>query len=205
MSVSFMAMCETLREGKPLRPTLLFAGFQRRLDTLLVLGGLYLVSIVAVLAVSALLDRGILFDWLLWGKPPPQEALDDGRLLSALAAAAILATPVLTAFWFAPILAAWQGMGAAKSLFFSFFGCWRNWRAFLVYGAALAAIGFILTILIALAAAAAGGTVSTVRGMKLGATLMLLPTLFGSFYAAYRDIFPPADAAGVLPPSPRSV
>jgi len=38
---------------------------------------------------------------------------------------------------------------------------------------------------------------NTVRGMKLGATLVLLPTLFGSFYAAYRDIFPrtPSPAA----------
>ena len=196
-SVSFMAMCETVREGKPPRPALLFAGFQRRPDTLLILGGLYLLCIVAVLAVSALVDGGVLFDWMLLGKQPPQEALENGRLLNALLVAALAATPVLTAFWFAPVLAAWDDMGAAKSLFFSFFGCWRNWRAFLVYGAALGAIGFTLTILIALAAAAAGGSLNTVRGMKLGATLVLLPTLFGSFYAAYRDIFPrtPSPAA----------
>jgi hypothetical protein len=197
-SVSFMVMCETVRQGEPLRPVLLFAGFRRRLETLLTLGGLYLVSILLVLGLSTLVDQGLLFRWMIWGEQPSQEALAQGEVLSALLFAAALATPVLTAFWFAPILAAWNGMTAAKSLFFSFFGCWRNWRAFLVYAAAVAGVGFVISLLIALLAAAAGGNLNTVRGMKLGAMLMLLPTLFGSFYAAYRDIFPPAPEASAL-------
>ena len=39
------------------------------------------------------------------------------------------------------MLAAWNRIGAAQSLFYSFFAVWRNWRAFLVYGSALLLAG----------------------------------------------------------------
>src|SRR5438094_9392625 len=55
--------------------------------------------------------------------------------------ATVAATPVLMAFWFATVLAAWNRIGAAQSLFYSFFAVLRNWRAFFVYGAVLAPAG----------------------------------------------------------------
>jgi hypothetical protein len=194
-SVSFMVLCETARRGERLQPMLLFAGFRQRTVPLLILGVLYLVSIVLVVAATAIVDGGLMFDWMVWNRPPPPETLADGRLMKALLTASVLALPVLTAFWFAPILTAWNGMSPAKGLFFSFFGCWRNWRAMLTYGAAVALLGFMITLLIALLGAAAGGNIQAARGMMLGATLMLMPTLFGSFFAAYKDIFPEPEPA----------
>src|SRR6266545_7406187 len=140
-SVSFMVMCAVLDRGEMLRPELLFSGFRSALSTLLVLGILYLLSIVAVLGVASLADAGALLRWVLSGEPPPKEALLDGSLLRALMIAPLAAVPILMAFWFAPVLAAWNRMGAVQALFYSFFAVWRNWRAFVVYGAALALAG----------------------------------------------------------------
>lgn len=192
-SVSFMEMCETLRRGGMLRPSLLFAGFRKRLGPQLGLGALYLLSVVLVVALTAFADQGLMFNWMVWNRPPPPEALTDGRLMSALLVASLLALPVLTAFWFAPVLTAWNGMTPAKALFFSFFGCWRNWRAFMVYGSAVALLGFLISLLIGLLGASAGGNLQAARGMMLGATVMFMPAMLGSFYAAYRDIFPEAE------------
>jgi hypothetical protein len=192
-SVSFMTLCDSLRRGRPPMPAVLFSGFRQRPRALLVLGVLYLASIVLVVALTALSDDGLMFNWMVLNSPPPAEALKDGRLASALLVASLFALPVLTAFWFAPVLTAWDAMSPAKALFFSFFGCWRNWRAFFLYGMAIAGLGFCISLLIALLGAAAGGNVEAARGMMLGATVMFMPTLFGSFYAAYRDIFPQSE------------
>ena len=91
-------------------------------------------------------------------------------------------------FWFAPPLAAWHDAGVAKALFFSFFGCLLNWRAFLAYGAvsALVLVALPLAVL----------SVLMMLSLKVAAMsllfpllLMLMPTLFASFYASYRDVF----------------
>src|SRR5712691_3321818 len=101
---------------------------------------------VSFMAMCAVLERGgmlrpALLQWVFYGQEPPQEVLRDGSVSRALVFAALAGAPVLMAFWFAPVLAAWNRMGAAQSLFYSFFAVWRNWRAFVVYGAALALAG----------------------------------------------------------------
>jgi hypothetical protein len=195
--MSFMVMCDELRNGRALRPSMLFAGFQKRLPALLTLGALYLLSIVVVLWLSSLVDGGVLLNWVMWGRAPPEAALHDGTLSRALMIAALLATPVLAAFWFAPVLAAWDGMSAGQSLFYSFFAFVRNWRAFLLYGVAVIMVGLVFSVFVAVAAVATGGHPPVIRGFMLAATLIMLPTMFASFYVAYRDIFPAENAAPV--------
>jgi hypothetical protein len=199
--MGFMAMCEELRHGRPLRPALLFVGFRQHLPALAALGVLYLAAILAILWISSLVDRGALFEWMMWAKAPPEDALRDGSLYKAFLIAAVLSVPVFAAFWFAPILAAWDGMSAAKSLFYSFFACLRNWRAFLVYGIVVALYGMAFSIFVTVAAVASGGHPAAVRGFMLAATLILLPALFASFYVAYRDIFPPPEAPQAAAPA----
>ena len=189
-SVSFMAICEELDQRGPLRPTLLFAGFRKQLPTLLILGGLYLLAIVLVLGISALADGGELMNWVIYGTAPSTTAIRDGSLSRALVISAAAGTPVVMAFWFAPVLAAWDGMGAAKALFFSFFAGWRNWRAFLFYGAVLALAGAALSVGLVTAAVMLRGHPELLRLGLIAAVLVTMPTLFGSFYAAYRDVFP---------------
>ena len=109
-------------------------------------------------------------------------------LLAVLVLAAALYVPVMMMYWFAPPLTAWRSVPPPKALFFSFFACVMNWRAFLAYGA--------VTALVALGVPLAALSVLMLAGLRVAALslvfpiiLVLLPTLFASFYAGYRDIF----------------
>jgi hypothetical protein len=199
-SVSFMVMCAVLERGGPLQPALLFSGFRRGLATLMLLGALYLLSIVAALAVSSLADGGVLLRWVLFGRRPSQEALLDGSVSLAMLVSAAAAAPVLMAFWFAPVLAAWNRIGAAQALFYSFFAVWRNWRPFLVYGAAIFLAEALFMTAITVLAILAQARLPMLESFALLVTLLALPTLFASFYASYRDIFP-ENAVPAEPPS----
>ena len=198
-SVSFMVMCAVLDRGGLLRPALLFAGFRSGLGTLIGLGVLCLLSIVVVLAVASLADAGALMNLILLGHEPSAEAVRDGSILSALLVATVASTPVLMAFWFAPMLAAWNRVGAVQSLFYSFFAVLRNWRAFLVYGTILALAWAAFLVAVAVAAVLMQGKVEVLRSLALILTLVSLPTVFASFYASYRDIFPENAVPGEPP------
>lgn len=193
-SVSFMMACAVLDRGEMLRPALLASGFRSRFATLLFLGALYLASIVAALGIASLADEGALLQWVLLGQEPPIEAIRDGSVSLALVLSAAAGAPVLMAFWFAPVLAAWDRMGAVQSLFYSFFAVSRNWRAFLLYGGALVLVGAGFLLAVAVAAVVTGGQLQALRPLALIFTLLTLPTVFGSFYAGYRDIFPESAA-----------
>jgi len=139
------------------------------------------------------------FRWFVFGEPPSKADFESGGLGNGMLVAAAVGTPVLMAFWFAPVLAAWRGLGAAQSLFYSFFASLRNWRAFLLYGAALSAAGAVLSALVMIIAAAFAGNVAVLHGFMQGLSIVMLPTIFASFYFGYRDVFPEADAPAATP------
>ena len=187
-SVGFMAAARAAARRAPLELGLLFEGFRAQRRTQLVLGAVYFVCLCGVLGATTLVDDGALGGWMLTGRRPEDEVLQSDAFAQALVCAATLYTPVMMLFWFAPPLAAWHAAGVAKALFFSFFACLLNWRAFLAYGAVSALV------LIALPLAAL--TVLMMLSLKVAAVsllfpllLMLMPTLFASFYASYRDVF----------------
>ena len=157
----------------------------------MVLGVVYLAALGALLAASALADDGALASWMLTGRRPPDEVLQSEAFVGALMAAAGLYMPVMLAFWFAPPLAAWHSTGAAKALFFSFAAAMMNWRAFLAYGAVTAAVTLLVPFLLlsALTLATAGGLSFPAATLVFPLLIVLLPTLFASFYASYRDVF----------------
>ena len=109
----------------------------------------------------------------------------------ALQATLILMVPLLMAFWFAPMLAAWEGMPAMKALFFSFIACARNWRPFVVYGLGVAFISAILPgILLGFVGVFSSALQRMVAvALTLPLLFVFLPTLFASFYVSYRDVF----------------
>lgn len=203
-SVSFMVMCDQLAHHHPIGVATLLAGFRARLAQLITLGGLYLASIVVVLGISAFADNGVLWQWVIGGKAPPASAMRDGSLSSALLLAAAFGTPVMMAFWFAPVLTAWHEMGAVKALFFSFFAAWRNWRAFLLYGAVLMLLGIGISVMIGVIGLLTVAKIVPGDVLRVSAFLIsiaVMPIIFGSFYAGYRDLFPaqPGAAEPLVP------
>src|SRR5438067_1443378 len=90
---------------------------------------------------------------------------------------------------FAPPLASWHATGAAKALFFSLAASMMNWRAFLAYGAVMAVVTVLVPLLIVSAFALAGAAAPPAAALIFPLAIIMLPTLFASFYASYRDVF----------------
>ena len=191
-SVAFMAASRAASRGESLALSLLFAGFRQNARAQLVLGVVYLVLMVLVLAASALADDGALARWMVTGARPTNEVLQSDGFLLALAITATLYMPVMMFMWFAPTLAAWHAMPVAKSLFFSLFACLMNWRAFSVYSVASALLLIIvpLVVLFVLLLASGGTPRPAVMAVLFPLVFSLMPVMFASFYASYRDIFP---------------
>jgi hypothetical protein len=125
---------------------------------------------------------------LAGGEPPADEEPGAPGSVAALATLLALYLPVMMMFWFAPVLAAWHGAAPAKALFFSVGAFLINWRAFAVYGAACAAAVLGLTAVVVLAARLVSPELAPAT-LALPMFVAVFPTLCGSYYASYRDIF----------------
>lgn len=187
-SVGFMAAARSSAKRGPVEMALLFDGFRHYLRSQVILGVVYFACLGMVLAATTLADDGALAGWMLTGRRPEEEVLRSDAFLSALALAAALYMPVLMMFWFAPPLAAWHATAPAKALFFSFFACLLNWRAFLAYGAVTLAVALVLPFAVLSVVALASLQIAALS-LVFPLLLVLLPTLFASFYASYRDVF----------------
>ena len=199
-SASFMIVSRELDQGRQIGFALLFSGFRSNLPTLLTQGALYLASALALLGLSALIDGGALLQLMVLGERPPAAAFENGSLAVAAALAAALYLPVLAAFWFAPALSAWRNLPAVQALFYSLIATARNWRAFVAYGIAVALLGLICSFALFVLALLLRGLLgdksqNALMLVVLPVMLTYVPTLFASFYASYRDIFPPPEAA----------
>lgn len=187
-SVGFMAAARAASRRGPVELGLLFEGFRQHRNSQLILGGIYFACLGLLLAATTLVDEGALATWMLTGRRPDEETLQSEDFLVALVMAAVLYAPVLMMFWFAPPLAAWHGIAPVKALFFSFFACLLNWRPFLAYGAVSALFALALPLLVLFILMLASFKVAAMS-LVFPLLLVLLPTLFASFYASYRDIF----------------
>ena len=194
-SVGFMAAGRAAERGARLELGLLFHGLRHDARRQIVLGVLYLLCLGAVLLGTTLADGGALAQWMLSGRRPEDETLHSEAFLAAMAAAGLLYAPVMMMFWFAPPLAAWHAVAPAKALFFSAAACLMNWRAFIAYGAvaALATVALPFLVLSGLVLASGGALQVPAMSLVLPLLILLLPTLFASFYVSYRDVFAPEE------------
>jgi hypothetical protein len=187
-SVGLMGAARAAAAGRAIDVTMLFDGFRGGVRVQLVLGAVYAACVLVVLAgATAFAGQGAV-DAALEGERPQ---VDRAQLASLIAAVAVLYAPVMMLFWFAPVLAAWHAAPPVKALFFSFFAFLMNWRAFLVYGTAAAVAIAVVPLATVLLVRAAGSAIAqpAANAMALAVVLVVLPTLFASFYASYRDVF----------------
>lgn len=191
LSVGLMQACRDLERGEPVGLQTLYGGIRQNPRTLMLLGLVNMVAMLGIFGFASLADGGEFFRILGSGEQPSDEVLSSGRLLLPTSIILLLMTPLLMAYWYAPMLAAWHRLPVLKSLFFSLVSCWLNWRAFLVYALGIALVGAILPGMLlgtlVLMFPAAQGFLSALFTAPM--VLVMAPVLFASFYVSYRDVF----------------
>jgi hypothetical protein len=141
------------------------------------LGFIYAAFIAAIVAASRLLVGEM-----------PAEATPPADAGAGLAGIVLMYIPVTMMFWFAPILAAWHSTRVPKALFFSVMAFLMNWRAFLVYGAVTGAVIFVVVLVVVTLARVLAPELPPGK-LLLPMFIAVFPTLAGSYYASYRDVF----------------
>jgi hypothetical protein len=191
LSVGLMQAARNLDRGIPVGLQTLFGGLKENPRTLVGLGALNLACTMAIVALASQLDDGNLLKYMMANSKAERALLEDADFTLPVLFAMVLMTPLMMAYWFAPVLAAWHRLPLGKSLFFSFIACWINWRAFLAFSAGLFLLagivpGVLMGVLLILLPGAPGLVMAVVM---VPMALIIAPVIFASFYASYRDIF----------------
>jgi hypothetical protein len=190
-TLGLMVATEQAASGKFPMPTVMLVAFragQQRLKAMLLLGVLYALSFLAVMAISALIDGGGFAKVYLANAPITPEVVNDADFQAAMWLTTILYIPLSMLFWHAPALVHWHGVPPAKSLFFSAIACWRNFGAFAVYLLAWAGVFVAGAMLILLISSALGGNDLSAAVLMPGALLMAA-MFFTSVYFSVKDCF----------------
>ncbi len=195
ISVGFMAVGRKCAAGEPPSTTELFSGFRAGLQRQLILGVVHLALVMLALLGTRAVDDGALERWMTTRDPEL-----TSQALSVLAVMLVAYAQVVLLFWFAPVLVAWHDTGVAKALFFSYFSCLLNWRAFAGYGIAMAAVLFLVPVLFmsVLKLVSPGLNQGQMLAAVAAFLLALMPMIYASFYASYRDVFGSGDTRAVV-------
>lgn len=191
LSVGLMQAARQVERGQPVGVQTLYGSMKENGRTLIALGALYLSCTLGILGLSALLDGGDMFRFMMASSRTEKAAVEEADFLAPALFVMVMMTPVMMAYWFAPVLAAWHRLSLGRSLFFSLVACWINWRAFLVYGAGLMLVaGIVPGVLMGVLLLIFPGAANFITAMvTMPMVLIIAPTVFASFYACYRDIF----------------
>lgn len=181
---------------------------RERLRDMMVLGALYALGFLAVMAFSALFDGGLFAKVYMGGEPMTREIAEDPRFQTAMWVSMVLYLPLSLLFWHAPGLVHWHGVPPLKSLFFSIVACVRNMGAFTMYGLGWLGVFVIGGVLISLVASlmAAMGLLGADSGsgvvgsLMVGMAMVMAGMFFSSVVFTFRDCFePPETPATGLP------
>jgi hypothetical protein len=161
-----MLASRSIEQGGEPKFSQLFAGFQVRFGTLVLLGVVSLV-ILAAIVLAVVVVTGVQISTM----PDPDAIFVTEQLLLAILLITALVLPLVMATWFAPALIVLHDMSVGAAMKASFAGCLKNVLPFLLYGV----IGLVA---------------SAVASVPMGlGWLVLLPLIFLSLYTSYRDIY----------------
>lgn len=165
--------CRELDQNREFELFHLFVAFKTNAAPLITIGGIYLIGQVLIVGIVMMIGGSMMADMLLYGKRVDESELMgvSSNILTALLVAITLSIPLLMAAWFSPLLVVFHNVPPVIAMQRSFFACLRNFIPFQLYG-----ITLIILAMIAL--------------MPYGLGLIILvPTVFGSIYVSYKDIF----------------
>lgn len=151
--------------------------------TLLRLGAIHAALMLVVNVAIALLAADDVAQWKITDGQIDAASVMANLPWGAFLAGVALYVPALMLTWFSPLLVSWAGMPLGKSLFFSFFACWRNRGAFVVVG------GLLLGLIVAGAFIAA--QVVSLAGLSgPSASLVMTPVALVLSALAYSTLWP---------------
>jgi hypothetical protein len=172
-----------------------FRAGQSRAKSMVVLGVIYAVLFLLMVAATALVDGGgfaksqLGIDKVMMDKALLESPEFQGASLLFFA----LYVPFTMLFWHAPALVHWHGVTPVKSLFFSWVACWRNKAAMLMYALGWVAIMMASFLFILLLTGLIGGP-QLAKVAMVPTTLLLATLFFVSMYFTYADTFSAGDA-----------
>jgi hypothetical protein len=187
--------CRAIERSKGFTLSDLTAGLEKNRVVMVRLGALHLLGSSVLVIAAHFIGTDLSID-------PEMSQERAADLLADLSILLALSSPLLMAFWFAPLLTLWDGVSPLKSIFFSFVASWQNWRAFTIYGVAVMLVGMFLPALVLLIGGSISGTLAQVLAMVLRTLLIFVmaPILTASVYLSYRDVFHPPAAHTPEPP-----
>ena len=188
LSLGVFNGCKAVAERRKVGPDILFSGFRQNLPEQIKIGGLYLIGTVITMGLTTLIDPDVYdtLSRLILSEEPSAETLDaDADFFVALAFGALTQTPLMMAYWFAPILAGWGKVPAVKAMFFSVVACWRNWRPFLGYSIGLMGVAVVAMTLISVI-----GLLSPLLAVvpAMAFPVIFVPVVFASTYTNAVDV-----------------
>jgi hypothetical protein len=177
--------CRAIQRGGGVGSVALTFGVQKRRIELVRLGGLHLLGSLVILVASSIMEGGPISPFA------PGKSVDEDEMIAMMARLMLVALPVIAAFWFAPLLTAWDEITPMKSVFFSFVACWRNWRAFAIYSFAASIVAVIIPGLLLVTAGAISESLTNVFliTIKMVMIFVMAPILMASVFVSYQDVF----------------
>jgi uncharacterized membrane protein len=170
-----MAGCRALEHGEELELAHLFSGFQQRTAQLVTLGGIALVGQFLIFGVMMMVGGATLVGILMSGQPVEDPEIIKQAISGAGIAVLLgitLFSVLLMTMQFAPMLVYFNNATPLEAMKLSLRAFIDNIGPMLVYGVTFMLLAILASI-----------------PMMLG-WLVLMPVMFTSLYACYRDIFP---------------
>jgi len=194
LSLGVLNGARAIARGDKGGPDLLFSGFRQQVPALVTVGGIYLVGSLVALFSTALGDGGTLLAAMTGQEVEAEKLANTDGLLLAILIGTLISTPVMMAYWFAPMLVSWHGIAAPRAMIYSLLACMLNWKPFLLYSLGLLVVAGILPGLVVGILGLLSPTLAALASVPL--PLIMVPIVFASFYPNVRDIFgePPATA-----------
>jgi hypothetical protein len=194
-TLGLMVATQEAEKGRFPMPTVLLSAFRadrERVKAMLLLGVLYSVACMAVMALVALI-AGVPES----AAPATPESMMTPQFQLALLVGTLLYLPVSLMFWHAPALVHWYGIAPTKSLFFSTVACLRNTGALLLFGLGWLGVMSSAAFVVVLAAAFLGSPEFVIAAL-LPMGLLVTAMFSTSIYFTFRDSFATSDSE---PPS----